>query len=148
MRHHQDPLPWKAAARRLLSSIAVMEKGCLSSSDLEESDANLIAMMLAGFAFENAFKGYLLSKGEVLYDKGKLKEEFRTHSYIKWIEDYTVALQGWECEALDKAEYFAKSWARYPAHNISDKERPFETWGWEDVRQIQNLVERLLHQTT
>lgn len=146
MIHHEDPKPWKAAALRLLNSIHVMEKGCLNCDDLENADANFVAMMLAGFAFENAFKGHLLSTGENLYENGKLREEFRKHSYMKWLEDFPLALHGWEEEALDKAEFFAKSWARYPAHNIAEQERPFETWGWEDVGQIRNLVKRLINE--
>lgn len=114
-----------------------------SSSDIEESDAMLTAMMLAGFAFENAFKAKFLRDGNLLYANGKLTG-LRRHSFGQWAKDYGLSLQGWESDALDKAEYFCVAWGRYPAHNQSDKERRFETWSMDDVDQLRNLISRLL----
>ena len=99
--------------------------------------------MLAGFAFENAFKAKVLGDGGLLYQDGKM-QGFRRHEFVKWADVYGIAFQGWEREALDKAEFFCVAWGRYPVHNRADIERPFETWGWSDVEQLKNLIYRLI----
>jgi hypothetical protein len=137
-----DPLIWQAACNRLLNSIRVMEAGVMNTTEIEDSDASLTAMMLAGFAFENAFKAKVLKNGAILYRDGKI-QNFTHHKYVKWADEYGLNFEGWEREALYKAEYFCIAWGRYPAHNQTDRERPFETWGWSDVDQLKNLIHRM-----
>lgn len=137
-----DPAIWKDACQRLLNTIDVIERGRTNSTDLERSDASLSAMMLAGFAFENSFKAKFLHDGGVLYKDDKL-QCFKNHDFVSWADDHDINYEGWEREALDKAAYFCVAWGRYPAHNRAKKERPFETWGWDDVEQLKNLIHRL-----
>lgn len=104
-------------------------------------------MMIAGFAFENAFKSwYLKVKGDLYNEEGKQKG-FSSHAYTTWVEQNKLQLLGREGEALDKAQFFCLAWGRYPAHNKKDKERPYETCGLEDVKQLKNLIGRLLDGT-
>jgi hypothetical protein len=144
--YRNDPLIWRAACERILNSLRVMKRGAANATDLEDSDSSLTAMMLVGFAFENAFKAKVLRDGCILYQDGKMRR-FRHHEYVQWADDYGITFEGWEREALDKAEFFCVAWGRYPAHNRMDKERPLETWGWNDVDQLENLIRRLNNQT-
>jgi len=102
--------------------------------------------MIAGFAFENAFKARFLSLGGVLYQNGK-QTDFRDHAFTKWATDHSVSMSESERDALDKAKFFCVAWGRYPAHNKREKERPFETWSWSDIEQLRSLVRRLLNQS-
>ena len=139
-----DPVIWKAACLRLMNSINVIERGIVRSTDeLEITDAQLVAVMLAGFAFENAFKAKFLQDGGVLYKYGKI-QNFKDHSFVRWADDYGITLQKLERMALDKAEFFCVAWGRYPTHNRLEEERPFEVWGPGDVEQLMNLIRRLL----
>lgn len=137
-----DPIIWQAACERLLNSISVLEKGVTNATDLEASDASLTAMTLAGFAFENAFKAKVLREGETLYKDGKL-QGFRNHDYVTWAVENGIIFAGSELEALSKAQFFCVAWGRYPCHNKTDKELSFESWGWNDVHEIKNLIGRL-----
>ena len=137
-----DSAIWTSACQRILNSLNVLRRGAANATDLEDSDASLTAMLLAGFAFENAFKAKVLRGGGLLYQDGKM-QGFQHHKFVKWSDDYGIGFQGWEREALDKAEFLCVAWGRYPAHNRADKERPFETWGWDDVDQLVNLIQRL-----
>lgn len=104
-------------------------------------------MMIAGFAFENAFKSwYLKEKGDLYSEEGKQKK-FHHHAYTDWVKESRLQLLGWEYEALDKAEFFCVAWGRYPAHNKNEKERAYENWGLGDVDQLKNLIGRLLDGT-
>lgn len=138
-----SPAAWIAACGRLLNTLDVIARGIRTSSDIERSDAELSAMMLAGFAFENAFKARFLRQGGVLYRDGKLKD-FRDHAFTSWAKDHQIELSALEEEALDKAEFFTVAWSRYPAHTKKDKERAFESWSWADVEHVQNITRRLL----
>ena len=69
-----NPTIWIAACRRLLNTLNVIERGIPNSNDNEQCDAELSAMMIAGFAFENAFKARYLKSGEKLYIDGKLND--------------------------------------------------------------------------
>jgi hypothetical protein len=141
-----NPEIWKGACNRLQNSLKVIERGILNSPEIEISDATLSAMMIAGFAFENAFKAWYLKEKGNLYEDGKQKG-FSSHAYTTWIDQNRIKLLGWENEAIDKAEFFCVAWGRYPAHNKRKRERPFETWGFGDIEQIQNLIQRLLDGT-
>lgn len=142
-----DPKIWKASCLQLLETLTVIERGILKSNDSEVHSATLSAMMIAGFAFENAFKAwYLKEKGDLYNEEGKQKG-FSSHAYTTWVQQNKIKLLGWEDEALDKAEFFCVAWGRYPAHNKKEKERPYETWGLEDVNQLKNLIRRLLDST-
>lgn len=100
-------------------------------------------MMVAGFAFENAFKAWYLAQGNKLYINNKL-QGLRTHSFTGWVKEYQIKTKGWELEALDRAEFYSVAWGRYPAHNNKEKERAFETSSFGDINQIRNLISRLL----
>ncbi|MDP2137001.1 MAG: hypothetical protein Q8J74_04025 [Candidatus Didemnitutus sp.] len=127
-----------------MNSIRVLERGItISSSDLEKSDAELSAIMLAGYAFENAFKAHYVNSGRLLFVNGK-QTLFRDHAFITWVTGESIVLSDWERESLDKAEFFCVGWARYPAHSRLEKERSFETWGWSDVEQVLAVTRRLL----
>lgn len=138
-----NPVIWIAACLRLLNTLAVINRGIHKSSDIERLDAELSAMMLAGFAFENAFKARFLKQGGTLYRDGKLKD-FRDHAFTSWAKQHQIEMSALEEAALDKAEFFSVAWSRYPAHTKLEKERAFETWGWMDVERIQSLTRRLL----
>lgn len=141
------PEIWKASCLQLLETLTVIERGIHNSNDSEIHSATLSAMMIAGFAFENAFKAwYLKEKGELYTEEGK-QRGFKSHAYTTWVAQHRLQLLGWEAEALDKAEFFCVAWGRYPVHNKREKERPFETWGLEDVNQLKNLISRLLDGT-
>jgi hypothetical protein len=140
-----DPQIWKASCLQLLDSLTVIERGLLNSSRVEEHSATQVAMMLAGYAFENAFKFRHLMNGHQLYMSDKL-QKFKTHSFTAWIHEYQIETKGWELEALDRAEFFSVAWGRYPAHNRKEKERRMETSSWGDIGQIRNLITRLLEQ--
>jgi hypothetical protein len=137
-----DPIIWQAACARLLNSIRVIEIGITNATDLEKSDACLTAIVLAGFAFENAFKAKVLRDGYALYKDENL-QGFRSHAYMQWAEEWGIIFDGSEREALDKAQFFCAAWGRYPCHNKRNKERPIESWAWNDVNQIKNLISRL-----
>lgn len=100
--------------------------------------------MLAGFAFENAIKALFLRRGSTLYINGKLPKYFQSHSLTQWAKDALIQFESWEAEAPDKAEFFCVAWGRYPFHNKTEMERPFESWGWSDVEQIINLTGRVI----
>lgn len=140
-----NPDIWKSACNRLLNSIKVIESGLLNSKEQETGDAQLCAMMIAGFAFENAFKSwYLKEEKGILYDEEGKQKGFSSHAYTTWVAQNRIELLGWESEALDKAEFICVAWGRYPAHNRKEKEREYETWGMGDVDQLRNLISRLL----
>ena len=142
-----NPKIWIAACKRLLNTIEVIKRGILNSEDDEEiTDAELSAMMIAGFAFENAFKAwYLTEKGKIYVDEKQVN--FSHHHYTNWIAQNKIKLSRWEHKALEKAEFFCVAWGRYPAHNQRKKERRFETWGSGDIEELKNLIQRLLDGT-
>jgi hypothetical protein len=137
-----DPLIWGASCERLMNSLNVLKRGAANATDIGRSDASLTAMMLAGFAFENAFKAKVLRDGVILYQNSKM-QDFGQHEFVKWANKYNITFQGWEKEALGKAEFLCVAWGRYPFHNKENKELPFETWGWSDVDQLVKLIHRL-----
>lgn len=141
-----NPEIWEAACIRLLNTLKVIERGMLTSGDQEISDAKLSMMMIAGFAFENAFKAWYLRVKGNLYENEK-QVNFSSHHYTTWIDQNRIKLLGREDEALDKAEFFCVAWGRYPAHNQRKKERAFEAWGAGDIDQLMNLIQRLLDGT-
>jgi hypothetical protein len=111
-----DPLIWGASCERLMNSLNVLKRGAANATDIECSDASLTAMMLAGFAFENAFKAKVLRDGVILYQNSKM-QDFGQHEFVKWANKYNITFQGWEKEALGKAEFLCVAWGRYPFHN-------------------------------
>jgi hypothetical protein len=146
--YRNNPKIWEATCYQLLDTLLVMEKGILSSSDREIHSASLSAMMIAGFAFENAFKSwYLKEQKGILYDEEGKQKGFSSHAFTTWVAQHRIELLGWESEALDKSEFICVAWGRYPAHNRKEKERKHETWGMGDVDQLRNLIGRLLDRT-
>jgi hypothetical protein len=146
--YRNNPEIWEANCHQLLDTLVVIEKGILSSSDQEIHSVSLSAMMIVGFAFENAFKSwYLKEEKGILYDEEGNQKGFSTHAYTTWIAQHRIELLGWESEALAKAEFICVAWGRYPAHNKKEKERKHETWGMNDVNQLKNLIDRLLDRT-
>lgn len=141
-----NPDIWKASCNQLLNTLKVIDRGILNSEDQEIFDAELSAMMISGFAFENAFKAWYLREKGNLYENEK-QVSFSNHNFTTWVDQNRIKLLGWEDEALEKAEYFCVAWGRYPAHNQRKKERTFETWGAGDIEQIKNLIQRLLDGT-
>jgi hypothetical protein len=141
-----NPDIWKASCNRLLNTLKVIERGILNSEDQEIFDAELSAMMISGFAFENAFKAWYLREKGNLYENEK-QVNFSGHHFTTWVAQNRIKLLGWEDEALEKAEFFCVAWGRYPAHNQRKKERTFETWGAGDIEQLKNLIQRLLDGT-
>ena len=104
-------------------------------------------MMIAGFAFENAFKSwYLKNIGALFDDKGKLMA-CRDHKYIDWVKKHKFQLSKSENEALDKVQFFCVAWGRYPFHINLQLERNGESWGTVYTNQIRNIIERLLNGT-
>lgn len=143
-----DPQCWIATAKQLIRALAVLRRGCVESNNIDQFAAEISAMMLAGFAFENAIKGFFLSQGGELYTKGELSNDFRSHTFVKWAGDLDIEFQGWEREALDKSEFFCVAWGRYPFHNNMSSERLNESCGWSDVEQVLNLTNRIIEKTS
>jgi hypothetical protein len=141
-----NPDIWKASCNQLLNTLKVIDRGILNSEDHEIFDAEFSAMMISGFAFENAFKAWYLREKGNLYENEK-QVSFSNHNFTTWVDQNKIKLLGWEEKALEKAEYFCVAWGRYPAHNQRKKERTFETWGAGDIEQIKNLIQRLLDGT-
>lgn len=139
-----DSAIWIASCLRLLNSVKVLQRGLKGASDIEQFDAGPSAMMLVGYAFENAFKARFLKQGGLLYCDGK-QTGFRRHEFTKWVREHKIHVSDWEAEALDKAEFICGGWGRYPFHNKD--ERRSESWGWTDVEQIKNVVQRLLEES-
>jgi hypothetical protein len=140
-----SPASWRAATVRLLNTLRVLKRGLAAANDVERFDSELSAMMIVGFAFENAFKARFLARGGILYADGKLTG-FRDHAFVSWATEQQIAMSTAEREALDKAEFFCVAWGRYPAHSRIEKERPFETWAWSDVERVEAIVGRLLNE--
>lgn len=138
-----DPIKWRGSAIRQLNALSVLKRGIALSSEEGMIDGSASAMMMAGFAFEAAFKSWFLATGNTLYRNGK-RVALGHHDFATWIKDHGISLRGWEEEALDKAHFFCVAWGRYPFHDDWRKERPFESWGMSDVEQIENLIARLL----
>jgi hypothetical protein len=142
-----EPAIWVESANRLLRALNVLRRGAEASEAAEQFDAELTAMMLAGFAFENAFKAHYLRTGGTLYHNKRL-QILKGHTFSKWVEAQNVGISQWEAEALDKAEFICVAWGRYPCHNKIEHERKFETWSWSDVDRIRDLALRLIAPST
>jgi hypothetical protein len=138
-----DPSCWVATAHRLINAVTVLERGSRCSSGEEDADSSLAGLLLAGFAFENAFKAYYLSRGNRIYEKGKQKV-LHGHQYASWAVDNGIKLAEQERRCIGLAEFVCKSWGRYPFHNDKSKERHNENWSWEDVRTVVRLSLELI----
>lgn len=139
-----NPAIWVDSTIRLLNAVRVLERGMtITSLDAEKSDAERSAIMLAGFAFENAFKAHYLRSGRLLFVNGK-QTRFRDHAFTVWAREDQIELSDWERESLDNAEFFCVGWGRYPTHSRMDKERPNESLGWKDVENVMAVTRRLL----
>jgi len=137
---------WINSCGRTLNAIEVMESGINSKnwSERQWGDACLSLMMLAGFAYENAFKAEFVSRGNQLYIDGK-QVELKFHEFVQWGTKSGLILTKWEKESLEKAEFICMGWGRYPFHNNFNKEMDMElSIGIEDVEQVKNIVYRLL----
>jgi hypothetical protein len=130
-----DPSVWVATCRRLINAIKVLERGTQCSSGEEYADSSLAGLLLAGFAFENAFKAYYLSLGKLLYKRGK-QTGLKYHEYTVWADENGLELSESERRCLGLAEFACKSWGRYPFHNDKSEERHDENWSWGDVRTL------------
>jgi hypothetical protein len=136
---------WEGACVRLLNTLEVLQRGASRSFDVvEKTDAEQTAMMICGFAFENAAKAVFLSRGNPIYNNGKLCEKFRFHTLCQWANDLEIEMSDWQKEALDRVEYFTIAWGRYPFHNKRQKERRCESFGWSDIELIRGVIKRML----
>jgi len=135
-------LSGKTLYKKFSDDLSSLENG-INPKELPYLEVLFICLMLYGYAIENLLKSLLIKNGINLFQKGKLKKEYKTHDLNKLFEMCRLIRSTDEKEILDILSNSVIWAGRYPVPSkIQEKNKLFSSG--KQIFIPENLYKRLL----